>query len=449
MAQNNLRIIVVGGGAAGISAASTAKTVNSDVCVTLFTEYEDVAYSPCGIPFVHGREIPDFQSLFLQTSEHYAGIGIDLRLQTTVTGIDIKNRTVNVGSQIFEWDRLILSTGFEYEKPDIKGSELEGLHYVKNIRRAMEFDKILDQIKKVVVMAATPLGIEMAGNLAHRGLETHLVDEGGWIMSKVADPDIVEPVQKSLEEFGAKIHFGTKVLEFKGSNGKVNSVVTNNGEIDCDVVIVATNKVPNNILSRQAGLEIGATGGLLVDDHMRTSAKDVYAAGDCIEVIHGVTDLPIQGLSGSHAYSQGRVAGANAADYDRAYDPVFIPWGMVGGKVHIGGVSLGETLHKALGIPHMVAVAQGISRARYYPGVSRIRVKLIADPKTLRVMGAQMSGGEGIKERADFLAFTIKRGATLKDYAWMENVYSPPIGALIEPIALAAQAGLAELAKRK
>ncbi|MCI0453732.1 MAG: FAD-dependent oxidoreductase [Candidatus Dadabacteria bacterium] len=449
MVQNNLRIIVIGGGAAGISSASTAKAVDPGASVILFTEYEDVAYSPCGIPFVHGREIPNFESLFLQTSEHYAGIGIDLRLQTTVTGIDINNRTVNVGSDVFKWDRLIIATGFEYENPDIPGSDLEGLHYVKNIRRAMEFDKILDQIKKVVVMAATPLGIEMTGNLAHRGLETHLVEEGGWIMSKVADPDIVEPVQKSLEELGAKIHFGTKVHEFKGSNGRVKSVVTNNGEIECDVVIVATNKVPNNKLARQAGLEIGATGGLLVDDHMRTSVKDVYAAGDCIEVVHGVTDLPIQGLSGSHAYSQGRVAGANAAGDDRAYDPVYIPWGMVGGKVQIGGVSLGETLHKALGIPHMVAVAQGISRARYYPGVSRIRVKLIADPKTLRVMGAQMSGGEGIKERADFLAFTIKRGATLHDFAWMENVYSPPIGALMEPIALAAQAGLAGLAKKK
>ncbi|MCI0528026.1 MAG: FAD-dependent oxidoreductase, partial [Nitrospira sp.] len=429
--------------------ASTAKAVDPNASVILFTEYEDVAYSPCGIPFVHGREIPDFKNLFLQTSEHYAEIGIDLRLQTTVTGIDINNRTVNVSSDVLKWDRLIIATGFEYENPDIPGSDLEGLHYVKNIRRAMEFDKILDQIKKVVVMAATPLGIEMTGNLAHRGLETHLVDEGGWIMSKVADPDIVEPVQKSLEELGAKIHFGTKVHEFKGSNGRVKSVVTNNGEIECDVVIVATNKVPNNKLARQAGLEIGATGGLLVDDHMRTSVKDVYAAGDCIEVVHGVTDLPIQGLSGSHAYSQGRVAGANAAGDDRAYDPVYIPWGMVGGKVQIGGVSLGETLHKALGIPHMVAVAQGISRARYYPGVSRIRVKLIADPKTLRVMGAQMSGGEGIKERADFLAFTIKRGATLHDFAWMENVYSPPIGALMEPIALAAQAGLAGLAKKK
>jgi NADH oxidase (H2O2-forming) len=447
MAQNSLRIIIIGGGAAGISAASTSKGVAPEASVILFTEYEDVAYSPCGIPFVHGREIPSFENLFLQTSEHYAEIGIDLRVQTTVTGINLGNRTVSVGSQVFEWDRLIIATGFEYENPNIPGVGLEGVHYVKNIRRAMEFDKVLDQVKKVVVAGATPIGIEMAGNLAHRGLETHLVDEEAWLMSKVADPDIMEPVQKSLEELGAKIHFGTKVLEFKGADGRVKSVSTSAGEIDCDVVVVATNKKPNNRLSREAGLKIGATGGIMVDDHMRTSVKDVYAAGDCVEVVHGVTDLPIQGLSGSHAYSQGRVAGANAAGVDRAYDPVYIPWGMVGGKVQIGGVSLGETLHKALGIPHFVAAAQGISRARYYPGVSRIRVKLIADPKTLRVMGAQMSGGEGIKERADFLAFAIKRGATLEDFAWMENVYSPPIGALMEPIALAAQAGLAELKK--
>ena len=448
MSSDNLRIIIIGGGAGGISAASTSKSVAPGASVTVFTEYEDVAYSPCGIPFVLGKEIPDFERLFLQTPEHYASIGIDLRLKTAVTGIDLKGRTVSVGAEKFPWDRLIVATGWEYDKPDIPGVNLEGLHYIKNIRRAMEFDKLLDGVKKVVVVAATPLGIEISGNLAHRGIETHLVDEGAWLMADVADPDIMEPVQKSLEEFGTIIHFGEKVLEFRGKNGKVSSVVTTGREIECDVAIIATHKKPNNRISREAGLEIGSTGGIVVDDHMRTSVKDVYAAGDCCEIVHGVTDIPIQGLSGSHAYSQGRVAGANAGGVDRAYDPVFVPWGMVGGQVQMGGVSLGETLHKALGIPHIVAAATGISRARYYPGVSRIRVKLIADPETHRVLGAQMSGGEGIKERADFLAFAIKRGATLEDFAWMENVYSPPIGALMEPIALAAQAGLAGLAKK-
>ena len=155
--------------------------------------------------------------------------------------------------------------------------------------------------------------------------------------------------------------------------------------------------------------------------------------------------MPLQGLSGSHAYSQGKVAGTNAAGGSRKYQPVYVPWGMVAGKWMIGGVSFGETLATALGIPFVLGKAQGISRARYYPDVKKIMVKLLAEPGTLRLIGAQMVGGEGIKERADFLAMAVKVGITLEDLAFMENVYSPPIGALNEPIALAAQNGLANL----
>ena len=139
------------------------------------------------------------------------------------------------------------------------------------------------------------------------------------------------------------------------------------------------------------------------------------------------------------------MAGANAAGGDRRYQPVYVPWGMVAGKWMIGGVSFGETLATALGIPYFVGRAEGISRARYSPGVKKVIVKLLADPSTHRLIGAQMVGGEGIKERADFLAMAVKTGITIEDLAWMENVYSPPIGALNEPIALAAQSGLAAL----
>ncbi len=135
--------------------------------------------------------------------------------------------------------------------------------------------------------------------------------------------------------------------------------------------------------------------------------------------------MPIQGLSGSHAYSQGKVAGVNAAGGTRAYQPVYVPWGLVAGKWMIGGVSFSETLATALGIPFVMGVAQGISRARYYPDVKPVKVKLLAEPGTLRLIGAQMVGGEGIKERADFLAMAVRTGITLRDLATMENVYSP------------------------
>jgi NADH oxidase (H2O2-forming) len=328
----------------------------------------------------------------------------------------------------------------------VPGADLEGLYYVKNIRRAMEWDKVMDHTKVAVVIEASPLGLEMVTALAHRGIETHLVDPHPWALSEAADPDIAEPVQESWAEMGVKMHFNTRLEEFLGDgNGKVRGVRTSEGELPADLVVICTKKTPRNDLAEGAGIKIGSTGGIIVDERMATSAAGVWAAGDCIEVPHGVSNVPLQGLSGSHAYSQGKVAGANAAGGDRKYQPVYVPWGMVAGKWMIGGVSFGETLATALGIPFVLGKAQGISRARYYPDMKKIIVKLLAEPGSGRLIGAQMVGGEGIKERADFLAMAVKVGITLEDLAYMENVYSPPIGALNEPIALAAQNGLANL----
>ena len=441
------RTVVVGGGAGGIGAAGAAKAADPQGEVIVYTEYEDCAYSPCGIPYVHGKEIPDFDRLFLAGKEAYVEAGIDIHYEKKVTGIDVARRQVTVeGEGEVGWDRLVIATGFDYADPGVPGTDLEGLYYVKNIRQAMEWDKVIDQAKVAVVIEASPLGLEMVTALAHRGIETHLVDPHPWALSEAADPDIAEPVQESWAEMGVKMHFNTRLEEFLGDgNGKVRGVRTSEGELPADLVVICTKKTPRNDLAAAAGIQIGSTGGIIVDERMATSAAGVWAAGDCIEVPHGVSNVPLQGLSGSHAYSQGKVAGSNAAGGNRKYQPVYVPWGMVAGKWMIGGVSFGETLATALGIPFVLGKAQGISRARYYPDMKKILVKLLAEPGTGRLIGAQLVGGEGIKERADFLAMCVKVGITLEDLAYMENVYSPPIGALNEPIALAAQNGLAKL----
>jgi NADH oxidase (H2O2-forming) len=461
------RLIVVGGGAAGVGAAGAAKATDPDIEPLVFTEYEDAAYSPCGIPYVHGREIDSFERLFLQGKEHYAEVGIDIRYQTQVTSIDLAQRRVTVRSvagdafdttsraQLVEehlsegethtFDGLVVATGFDYEAPDIPGGDLGGLYFVKNIRRAMEWDKVLDDVRTAVVVEASPLGLEMVTALAHRGIETHVIDPRPWALAEAADPDIMEPVQDSWLEMGVKMHWNTEVEAFLGTDS-VRAVQTSEGEIPADLVVICTHKRPNNLLARRAGVNAGSTGGLIVDDHMATSAPGVWAAGDCVEIPHTLTDVPLQGLTGSHAYAQGKVAGTNAAGGDRAYRPVYVPWGMVAGMWMIGGVSFGEVTADALGIPYVLGVAEGISRARYYPEMKKIRVKLLADPDSLALIGAQMVGGEGIKERADFLGMCVRKGVTMTDLATMENVYSPPIGALNEPIALAAQQGLAALA---
>jgi NADH oxidase (H2O2-forming) len=433
------RIVVIGGGAAGIGAAGAAKATDPTADVRVYTEFEDVGYSPCGIPYVHGKEIPDFERLFLATKETYDASGIDIHYVTEVTGIDTGQKSVAVrGEGTVSYDKLIVCTGFEYAPSGVPGADLSGLYYVKNIRRAMEWDKVLDGVKTAVVIEASPLGLEMVTALCHRGIETHLIDPDAWALAAATDPDIAGPVQDSWLEMGAKLHFNTTLTAFVG-DGAVRAVSTSEGDIPCDLAVVCTKKQANTALARGAGIKIGSAGGVIVDEGMRTTTPGVWAAGDCIEVPHSVSQIPIQGLSGSHAYAQGKVAGTNAAGGQRAYQPVSVPWGMVAGEWMIGGVSFSETLATALGIPHVVGVAEGISRARYYPGVKKLRVKLLAEPGTLRLIGAQMVGAEGIKERADFLAMAVRTGITAGELATMENVYSPPIGALNEPIALSAQ----------
>lgn len=440
-----MRIAVIGGGAAGLGSAGAAKGVDPDAEVVVYTADTDVAYSPCGIPYVHGREIESFERLFLATKEQYVNTGIDVRYETTVTAIDPKARTVTVaGSGETPYDRLIIAAGWNYAPVDVDGADLDGIYEVKYIRKAMDWDQRLDECKSAVVVEAGLIALEMVAALVHRGIKVTVVDPASWPMADVIDPDIIEPVRQSWEDAGVDMQWGNRVTAFNG-DGKLSSVSTEQGEISADLAIIGTHKVPNNPLAAAAGLKIGATGGLIVDSRMQTSDPNIYAAGDCTEIPHGLTNIPLQGLSGSHAYSQGKTAGTNAAGGTRHYRPVFVPWGLLAGEWMIGGVSFGETLATALGTDHVVGKAQGITRARYYPGVKPITVKLVAEPGSLRLIGAQMVGGEGIKERADFLAMAVRVGLTIDELATMENVYSPAIGALNEPVSVAAQNLLAAL----
>ena len=444
------KTVIIGGGAAGLGAAGGVKAADPGAEVVVYTEYEDVAYSPCGIPYVHGGEIPDFERLFLAGKQAYVDAGIDVRYETKVTAIDTAAHTVTVtGEGTVKYDSLVIGTGWNYADPGVPGGDLEGLYFVKNIRSAMEWDKVIGETKSAVVVEAGPLGVEMVTALAHRGVETHLVDPNPYPLSMMADPDIMAPVTESWREMGVHLHFNTTLEEFVGSGGKVRAVRTSEGEIAADLVVISTHKTPNNELAEAAGIKIGSTGGLIVDERMQTSVPDVWAAGDAVEIPHGMTRTPLQGLTGSHAYAQGKTAGTNAGGGDRVYRAVYVPWGTPAGKWVIGGASFGETTATALGIPYVLGTAEGISRARYYPGVQKIKVKLLAEPGTLRLIGAQMiGGGEGIKERADFLAQAVRFGLTFHDLSTMENVYSPAIGALNEPIVVAATNGLAALREK-
>lgn len=442
------KVVVIGGGGAGTGAATLAIQRDRSLDVTVITEFEDIAYSPCGIPYVFGREVESFDKLFLQPIEFYHEMGLKVQTETVVERIDIDKRIVYTNrGQEFPFDILILCTGWEYEIPNVPGVDLDGVVYIKNIRRAMELDPKLDNVKKAVVWNSKPLGVELIDALPLRGIETHLVDPNPWLMADFTDLDMMEPLQEHLvNELGVVFHFGTQLTGFKGEGGKLTHVQTDKGDVEADMAFLVAPMKPATKLAKSIGIKTGSTGAIIVDNHMRTNVPDVYAAGACVETMHGLLNIPINLIPGTYSYSQGRLAGANAAGADEAYRPVYVPWAL-GAKVQVGGVLISETMAKAMGMPYVVGKATGITAARYHPKHEKMMVKLLFDPKTHKLLGAQFTGGDGVKERADFLAFAMRKGTTAEELATMENVYSPPIGALGEPIAAAARNGLLALAK--
>ena len=191
-----MKIVVIGGGAAGLGVAGAAKGQDPSVEAVVYTEYEDVAYSPCGIPFVHGKEIESFEKLFLATKEQYVAAGIDVHYETTVESIDLKSKTIKVsGEGEVSYDKLVLATGWNYDSPNVPGADLGGIYHVKNIREAMQWDKYMGTVKKAVVVESGPIAMEMVSALKHRDIDVTLVDPGPWPMADVIDPDIVEPVR--------------------------------------------------------------------------------------------------------------------------------------------------------------------------------------------------------------------------------------------------------------
>ena len=293
------KTVIIGGGAAGLGAAGGVKAADPAADVVVYTQYEDVAYSPCGIPYVHGGEIPDFERLFLAGKQAYVDAGIDVHYETEVTAIDAAARTVTItGEGAVRYDELVIATGWNYADPGVPGGELSGLYYVKNIRKAMEWDEVISETRSAVVVEAGPLGLEMVTALAHRGVETHLIDPNPYALSMMADPDIMAPVEESWRELGVHLHFNTTLEEFLGDDegrvralrlvdvefkdGRFAEIEGTEREIPAELVLFAMGFVgpEKGPLLEGLGVELDARGNVARDQDFMTSVPGVFSAGD-------------------------------------------------------------------------------------------------------------------------------------------------------------------------
>jgi len=444
------RIVIIGAHAAAVDAAAAARKTDRRAEIILLTTEEQVAYSRCGIPFVIGRHIPEFSDLVVFPNTYFKMMKLDLRTETTATNVDTKAKTVEIQDKMgktetLQYDSLIFSTGATPFIPPIKGREKQGLITVRTIEDGEKIDKMIkDGAKTGVVMGAGLIGLEMAVAFQERGLKTTVVELLPQIMPAMLDADMAEVVQKMLEQKGINIMIGKGVEEFLGAE-KVTGIVAGGEQIAADIFIAAFGVKANTELARKAGIALGPTRGIMVNQKMETSEPSVYAAGDCAECFHRISQRRLLPQLGTVAVRQGKVAGMNAAGGYSVFP------GCLGSAVtkffdtEIGVTGLTEFAAKRAGIDVVTGMMSGKTRAHYFPGGLPIRVKLVVEKDLERVIGGQIVGGEDVTPRVNALSIGIQKQMTARELTKADTCYAPPLSETWEILSLAAEAALIKL----
>jgi len=439
------KIVVIGGGAAGMTAASTAREHGSGD-ITLITEDEHVAYSPCAIPFVVEGRIKDFQSIVMHTPEFYRNErGIEILVRTSVENVDLDKKQVQTNNgSTFDYDSLIIATGGTVFVPPVEGRELQGVFPVRWISDGEAIMASLPDVDQVVVAGAGVIGLEMAVALRERGKDVTVVEMFDQVVPRIMDKDMAAVVQKHCESLGIKFLTGSPLSRIEGETS-VTGVLAGGITIPCQMVIMATGVRANLKLPQQMGLEIGPLGAVRVSPSLQPYRKgrlvpDVYLAGDVVMCQSAVAAGPTMSQLGSTAVRQGRVAGIRATGGNATFPGTASPYISVIGGLQVGGTGLSRSLAEYYGIKVVEAVVKGLSRARYYPGGKDVTVKLLADDESGRLIGGQIVGGEDVTGRVNWLTAAILEGVNVNDFVErLENAYCPPTSMVVDTVNAAAE----------
>jgi NADH oxidase (H2O2-forming) len=447
------KIVIIGAHAAGVDAASAARKTDRKAEITLLTKEKNAGYSRCGLPFVLGRQIKDFSNLIVFPPSFYQMMKLNLKKETTATSINTDNKTVDTvdssgRSETLPYDTLILTTGARSFIPPITGKEKEGVYSLRSIEDGQGIDRaIKNGARTAAVVGAGLIGLEAAVALRERGLDTTVVELLPQVLPVMLDKGLAKQVHEDLEKRGLKIIVGKSVDEILGTE-KVKSVSIAGEEIPADVVVIATGIRANTDLATKAGIETGPTRTIKTNARMETSIKDVFAAGDCAESTNIITKKPVCPQLGTVAVRHGKVAGMNAAGGYSLFT------GVLGSAVtqlfetQIGVTGLTEFFARREGIETVTGTITSKTRADYYPGGKSLRVKLIAEKESQRIIGGQIIGGEEVTQRVNALSFAIQKQMTVRELTKTDTAYAPPLSETWEPMVLAAEIALIKLRGR-
>jgi NADPH-dependent 2,4-dienoyl-CoA reductase/sulfur reductase-like enzyme len=441
------RVVVVGADAAGMSAASQAKRVDDSLEIVALERGRHTSYSACGIPYWVGGVVPDVDALVARTPKQHRTNGIDLRLRSEATAVDLDRREVEVRDHAdastyrLGFDHLVLATGARPRRPDVPGADAAGIHGVQTLD---DGERLLESLqrepRRAVVVGGGYIGIEMAEAMFLRGLEVTVLTRSAEPMATL-DPDLGNQVHRAMEEMGIDVRTRVRLDGFEtGADGRVTAVATDVGTFPADLVVLGTGVEPETTLAREAGLTLGRWGGLVTDLQMRVfDAEGVWAAGDCVESIDLVSGNRVHVALGTHANKQGRVLGTNLGGGYATFPGVV---GTAVSKVcelEIARTGLREADCDAVGFRWLTVTVDSTTRAGYYPDAAPITVKLVVEQRTGRLLGGQIVGREGAAKRVDVLAVALWNRMTVEEIALLDLGYAPPFSPVWDPVLIAAR----------
>jgi NADPH-dependent 2,4-dienoyl-CoA reductase/sulfur reductase-like enzyme len=456
MSRTRERLVVIGGDAAGMSAASQARRLKGpdELEIVAFERGHFTSYSACGIPYWVGGDVTERDQLIARTPEEHRARGIDLRLRTEVTELDldgqrVRARDVDSGEESWtSYDELVIATGARPIRPDMPGADAAGVHGVQTLDDGQALLDTLERTRgrRAVVVGAGYIGVEMAEALINRGYEVTVVNRGSEPMSTL-DPDMGCMVHKAMEGLGITMVNDAEVTKIlTGDDGRVRAVVTVDREFPADVVVLGIGVRPETALAQAAGLPLGPHGGLLTDRSMRVRGhENIWAGGDCVEVLDLVSGQDRHVPLGTHANKHGQVIGTNIGGGYATFPGVV---GTAVSKVcdlEIARTGLREKDARRVGLRFESVTIESTSRAGYYPNASPMTVKMLAEHRTGRLLGVQIVGREGAGKRVDIAAVALTAGMTVEQMTALDLGYAPPFSPVWDPVLVAARKAAAKV----
>lgn len=440
-----MKYVIIGGVAGGATAAARLRRIDENAEIIMLEKGKYISYANCGLPYYIGGVIEDRQKLLVQSPEAFSKrFRIDVRVENEVVEIHPKEKMLKIrrgdGIEYTEnYDKLLLSPGANPVRPPLGGIDSEGIFVLRNVEDTDRIKKFMEtnRVKHAVVVGAGFIGLEMAENLSHAGIHVAVVEMGEQVMAPI-DFSMASFIHQELCQKGVDLYLGEGVTHFENTSSGLTVYLKSGKMIHTDMVLLSIGVRPATSLAVQAGLKLGETGGIWVDEYLQTSAQDIYAVGDAIEYPHPITGKPWLNNLANPANRQGRVVADNMV-----LGNVIKYEGAIGTSIAkvfdltVGSTGLPAKRLKLWNMPYKTSVTHSSSHAGYYPDALPLTIKLTFHPTSGKLYGAQCVGYEGVDKRIDQLAVLIKQGGTIFDLMETEHAYAPPFSSAKDPIAIA------------